>query len=95
MNLSPDLIPNISIVVPYLYVAWMWILFKRSGQRVAHKFYLVFAFAFFMQAALYVFFMLFPYSIEVRGFWIKLSLLDIALCFAIPMTFQYGQRNGN
>lgn len=89
MNLTPNLIPNISIVVPYLYAAWMWILFKRSKLRVAHRFYPVFAFAFLAQAALYIFFMIFPIPIEIRGFWVKLSLLDIALCFAIPMTFQY------
>lgn len=90
-----DFIPPMAVAIPFLYDAYLWLLFRRRRLRVNIRSYLIFSFCFFLQGILYIVFSALDVPLEVHNGWVRLSLLNIALSFAIPMTFQYMQDIGD
>jgi heme/copper-type cytochrome/quinol oxidase subunit 1 len=95
MNLRPEFIPAIVIAVPFLYSAWLWLQCKQRRVSIPFGYYRIFVVVFAMQGLMYVMFQFLPIDIVVRGFWVRVSLLNMALCFSIPLTILYGSHRRN
>lgn len=89
--LTPEMIPPIVVAVPLGYTAWIWHLCRLRGLAIPFAYYRIFALAFAVQFAMYAIFHFFEIEIAVRGFWVRVSFIDLALCFAIPLTILYQQ----
>ena len=89
MSLKPELIPAILIAFSMGYTAVMWHLCRISRVLIPPPMYVIFIIVFGLQCLLYAVFHFTDVPIAVRGFWVRVSLIDMALSFSVPLTILY------
>lgn len=87
--ITPETVPAVVIAFAFAYAAGIWSQCRARGLIVPLAYYRIFALAFIAQSLMYFLFHFVAVDLAVRGFWVRVSLMDIALCFSIPLTILY------